>query len=110
MNDRSLDKSLTSDIPGPFLEHRLSTLRHQLVENALEAVDGLESPRIEFRLRSEAEHTRIGVKENGCGIKQKGRSKIFVPLFTTKPKRKGLGLSIALKLMAGVRATGEDSS
>src|SRR5512137_1851934 len=30
MNDSSLDKSLTTDTPVPFLEDLLSTLRHQL--------------------------------------------------------------------------------
>jgi len=72
----------------------------QLVENALDAVEGIEDPRIELSVSDEAERLRIGVRDNGCGIKQKDMSKIFVPLFTTKPKRKGLGLSIALKLMA----------
>jgi two-component system, NtrC family, C4-dicarboxylate transport sensor histidine kinase DctB len=72
----------------------------QLVENALDAVEGIENPRIELSVSDEAERLRIGVTDNGCGIKQKDMSKIFVPLFTTKPKRKGLGLSIALKLMA----------
>ena len=71
----------------------------QLVENALDAVEGIENPRIELTVSGEAERISISVKDNGCGIKQKDMSKIFVPLFTTKPKRKGLGLSIALKLM-----------
>jgi len=77
----------------------IQTVLFQLVENALDAVEGLENPRIELSVTSEAERIRVGVKDNGCGIKQKDMSKIFVPLFTTKPKRKGLGLSIALKLM-----------
>jgi len=77
----------------------IQTVLFQLVENALDAVEGIENPRIELSVTSEAERIRIGVKDNGCGIKQKEMSKIFVPLFTTKAKRKGLGLSIALKLM-----------
>ena len=77
----------------------IQTVLFQLVENALDAVEGLENPRVELSVTSEAERIRVGVKDNGCGIKQKDMSKIFVPLFTTKPKRKGLGLSIALKLM-----------
>jgi len=77
----------------------IQTVLFQLVENALDAVEGLENPRIELSVTSEAERIRVGVKDNGCGIKQKDMSKIFVPLFTTKPKRKGLGLTLALKLM-----------
>jgi two-component system, NtrC family, C4-dicarboxylate transport sensor histidine kinase DctB len=72
----------------------------QLVENALDAVEGIENPRIELSVSDEAERLRISVTDNGCGIRQKDMSKVFVPLFTTKPKRKGLGLSIALKLMS----------
>jgi signal transduction histidine kinase len=78
----------------------IQTVLLQLVDNALDAVEGIEDPRIELRVTGEAEHICIRVRDNGCGIKQKDMSKIFVPLFTTKPKRKGLGLSIALKLMA----------
>ena len=72
----------------------------QLVENALDAVEGIENPRIELSVSAEEERLRIAVTDNGCGIRQKDMSKIFVPLFTTKPKRKGLGLSIALKLIS----------
>jgi len=78
----------------------IQTVLIQLVENAVEAVEGQENPRVELSVTSEAERIRIGVKDNGCGIKQKDLRKIFVPLFTTKAKRKGLGLSIALKLVA----------
>ena len=78
----------------------IQTVLIQLVENALDAVEGVESPRIELSVIHEDDCLRIGVRDNGCGIKPKDLSKIFVPLFTTKPKRKGLGLSIAFKLMA----------
>ncbi len=78
----------------------IQTVLIQLVENALDAVEGLENPKIELSVTREGERIRIDVKDNGCGIKQKDMSKVFVPLFSTKPKRKGLGLSIALKLMA----------
>jgi two-component system, NtrC family, C4-dicarboxylate transport sensor histidine kinase DctB len=78
----------------------IQTVLMQLVENAMDAVEGIENPGIELSVTSEAKCICIAVKDNGCGIKQKDMSKIFVPLFTTKPKRKGLGLSIALKLMA----------
>ena len=78
----------------------IQTVLIQLVENALDAVEGIENPKIQLDVTSEGDRLRIGVKDNGCGIQRKDMSKIFVPLFTTKPKRKGLGLSIALKLMA----------
>jgi len=78
----------------------IQTVLIQLVENAVEAVEGQENPRVELSVTSEAERIRIGVKDNGCGIKRKDLRKIFVPLFTTKAKRKGLGLSSALKLVA----------
>jgi two-component system C4-dicarboxylate transport sensor histidine kinase DctB len=78
----------------------IQTVLMQLVENALDAMKGIENPSIELSMSCEGEHIRIRLKDNGCGIKQKDMSKIFVPLFSTKPKRKGLGLSIALKLTA----------
>lgn len=78
----------------------IQTVLIQLVENALDAVEGVENPKIELSVTGEGERIRIDVKDNGCGIKQNDMSKVFVPLFSTKPKRKGLGLSIALKLMA----------
>lgn len=72
----------------------------ELLENALDAVEGIEDPKIELSVAGDSERIRICVKDNGCGIKPMDMGKIFVPLYTTKPQRKGLGLSIAFKLMA----------
>jgi len=78
----------------------IQTVLIQLLENALDAVEGMEDQKIELSVKDEAEWTRVDVKDNGCGIRNKDMNKIFLPLFTTKPKRKGLGLSIAQKLTA----------
>lgn len=78
----------------------IQTVLIQLLENAVDAVEGMDDQRIELSVTDEAEWIRIDVKDNGCGIRKKDMGKIFLPLFTTKPKRKGLGLSIAQKLTA----------
>jgi PAS domain S-box-containing protein len=45
----------------------------------------------------------LEVSDNGCGMDEETLSKIFVPFFTTKPQRRGLGLTTVL---AAVRAHG----
>ena len=39
---------------------------------------------------------KISVKDNGDGIPQKIRDKIFQPFFTTKPTGQGTGLGLSL--------------
>jgi len=78
----------------------IQTVLIQLLENALDAVEGMDDQRIELSVTEEAEWIRIDVKDHGCGIRKTDMNRIFLPLFTTKPKRKGLGLPIAQKLTA----------
>ena len=42
---------------------------------------------------------RIVVDDNGPGVPEAARSKIFQPFFTTRSRGTGLGLAIVLKLM-----------
>jgi signal transduction histidine kinase len=41
----------------------------------------------------------ITVADTGCGISEENRSKIFQPLFSTKPKGVGLGLAVSKKIV-----------
>jgi signal transduction histidine kinase len=40
----------------------------------------------------------IAVEDTGCGIDPAGMKTLFEPLFTTKPHRVGLGLTLAKRL------------
>jgi len=42
---------------------------------------------------------RIVVDDNGPGVPESARSKIFQPFFTTRSRGTGLGLAIVLKLV-----------
>jgi two-component system sensor histidine kinase HydH len=49
---------------------------------------------------SKSEYTAlISVEDTGIGIPEENLSKIFQPLFTTKPKGQGLGLSVCKRLV-----------
>lgn len=91
--------------PGSILIDRAglkSALSH-LVENALEAVGGLENPELLLSMRTpgpEAEHVVISVMDNGPGVKRELMGKIFTPLFSTKTGHMGMGLPIARKIIS----------
>ncbi len=53
--------------------------------------------------KSPGSYLFLEVRDNGSGMDEETLSKIFVPFFTTKPHRRGLGLTTVL---AGVRAHG----
>jgi len=71
-----------------------------IVGNAVESVEGAESPIIRLNATEDNGFVMLLVKDNGCGIETKNMQKIFIPLFTSKPGRMGMGLPVARRLLS----------
>ena len=65
-----------------------------LVKNAIQAVPDVESPRILVSVTSDSEFVKIAVADNGIGISDEVKEKVFEPKFTTKSSGMGLGLGM----------------
>ena len=67
-----------------------------LVRNSLDALAGAESEggKIRFEIVQTGSDLEVAVSDNGPGISEANRSRLFEAFFTTKPKGVGLGLSI----------------
>jgi signal transduction histidine kinase len=78
----------------------LDTVMRHLLDNALEALEQVDHPEIELEASWSDDTLTICIRDNGCGIREKDLPKVFVPLFTTKPGRGGMGLPMALKLLS----------
>lgn len=90
--------------PADLILHADENLIHQvlsnLVANALQAVDTVETPTISLRsFVNEEDQVVLEVMDNGPGISDELLSQIFVPFFTTKEQGSGLGLSISRQIM-----------
>lgn len=70
-----------------------------LVKNAIQAVPEVESPRILVAVSSEEEFVKISVADNGIGIDDEFKDKIFEPKFTTKSSGMGLGLGMVKNIV-----------
>lgn len=68
-----------------------------LVKNAIEAMDN--GGTISIMTRPSGNQVGITVADQGCGIPEKDREKIFFPFFTTKSHGTGLGLSITKRII-----------
>jgi signal transduction histidine kinase len=71
-----------------------------LVLNAMDAVEGKESPVIELVAgKLPSNQIMLQVKDNGIGMDQEVQQHIFVPFYTTKKKGSGIGLSLTKQIM-----------
>ncbi len=70
-----------------------------LVKNAIQAVPDVENPRILISVSKEDEKVKISVADNGVGISEEFRDKIFEPKFTTKSSGMGLGLGMVKNIV-----------
>lgn len=79
----------------PFIytdAYLLSRVINNLIKNSIEAIET--EGKILIELYKENQTVVIAVSDNGCGISDEIKDKIFEPKFSTKTSGKGLGLSI----------------
>jgi signal transduction histidine kinase len=72
---------------------------HHIIENAVEALEDIDRKEIYIRASRANHGLKILIKDNGCGIKARHRERAFIPLFTTRKGKAGIGLSVARKLL-----------
>ncbi|HSG65476.1 MAG TPA: ATP-binding protein, partial [Gammaproteobacteria bacterium] len=105
---RELPLALTLDLDPtlPFVEAdagRIRQVLHNLIRNALEAMERQAEERLEiatrYRRAEETPAVEIRVADNGPGFANEIVDQIFDPYVTSKPKGTGLGLAIVKKLV-----------
>ena len=104
--ESNVELVLNSDPTMPPVEADMGRVRqilHNLIRNAVEALENTEQGRIDVHIGvaeiDEVEVVQIRVEDNGPGFKTGSVSQIFDPYVTTKPKGTGLGLAIVKKLV-----------
>ncbi len=70
-----------------------------LLTNAADAMEGIESPRIIISITVSSPWVKIRIDDNGCGIPESEKKNLFKPFFTSKANGTGLGLIIVKKML-----------
>jgi signal transduction histidine kinase len=72
---------------------------NNLLRNAIQAIPEEKEGRIDVMLKQEGKHYCFSVSDNGTGISDELREKIFSPNFTTKNAGMGLGLAMVKNIV-----------
>jgi signal transduction histidine kinase len=71
-----------------------------LIQNAMEAMNQTSDPKLIIKAsKSETGHIRIFVADNGTGIRNDIIERIFLPFYSTKANKSGIGLSLSQQIM-----------
>ena len=102
--DVAVDLDLDPAVPPVQADAgRLRQILHNLIRNAIEALEGQAGGRIAVSTRAVseagAEVVQIRVEDNGPGFPPEAIDRVFDPYVTSKPKGTGLGLAIVKKLV-----------
>ncbi|WP_285018266.1 ATP-binding protein [Novosphingobium sp. fls2-241-R2A-195] len=74
---------------------RLEQVLVNILQNALEALEGQADARIELVVEAGTETVRMTLRDNGPGIAQDVADRLFTPFATSRPTGLGLGLVIS---------------
>lgn len=87
------------EILAKFDRTQLIRVLTNLVKNATQALQDVENPKIVVSVEDEGEQVCISVSDNGIGISEENKDKVFEPKFTTKSSGMGLGLAMVKNLL-----------
>jgi two-component system, NtrC family, sensor kinase len=102
---RAKDKPFNADFSTDFDEtlpkvnvvpQDIGRVLLNLINNAFQAVNGVDNPKVEVSTQLQGNKIEIKVKDNGTGIPDDIKDKIFQPFFTTKPTGQGTGLGLSM--------------
>jgi signal transduction histidine kinase len=79
-------------------EEKLSAVLQNVIVNAIESI-GEKIGSIEIEVAKREQMAVIFIRDNGCGMSAEVKENLFVPFYSTKPKRKGLGLTTAQRII-----------
>jgi PAS domain S-box-containing protein len=89
-----LTNAVSEDLPVPNLDaDQFRQVLVNLLQNAAEAVDPV-TGRVEVSASEDSGELTLVVRDNGKGMTEEVRARIFEPLYTTKLRGTGLGLAI----------------
>lgn len=77
-------------------KNELSQALFNIVDNAIEAVQGVETKNIDIRYEIVGDRIQIFVTDNGPGINATIKDRVFDPFFTTKEVGEGTGLGLSV--------------
>jgi nitrogen fixation/metabolism regulation signal transduction histidine kinase len=88
------------EILANFDRTQLIRVVTNLVKNGIQAIpDDTEQPKIEVTVYEKGDHVIITVEDNGVGISEDNKIKVFEPKFTTKSSGMGLGLAMVKNIV-----------
>lgn len=82
-------------------KNNLGRVFGNLIKNSIQAI-GDKPGLIEVSVENLRHFYRIQISDNGCGIKEEDKKKVFFPNFTTKSSGMGVGLSVAHDIIQGL--------
>jgi len=81
--------------------NQLVRILNNLVKNAIQAIPTDRRGKINIALYQRDQNAVVEVKDNGIGIPDHMKNKVFTPNFTTKSSGTGLGLAISANIIEG---------
>lgn len=78
---------------------QLNSVFINLLKNAFQSIDPDSQGKVEVQLKVREDRVIVQVADNGIGIDEEVRDKIFMPNFTTKTSGMGLGLAIVKRIV-----------
>lgn len=70
-----------------------------LIKNAREAIENQQDGKVEVKVDFRDGHTKVSIQDNGPGITEEAKEKIFMPFYSTKKRGSGIGLSLSKQIM-----------
>lgn len=89
------------EIIARFDRTQLIRVITNLIKNSIQAIEQRQpkEPRIEVQVASEESFVSILVRDNGVGVSEENKDKVFEPKFTTKSSGMGLGLAMVKNIV-----------